>query len=356
MQIKIIKDLKGIKNLKQQWDELFNIVQPSVFIHHTWVYENYRCFNYQKILLLAIFDNDKKLIGVFPFAIAPFRIKFLTFKTLTHGCSAITDYSQFLVDPQANSRLMIKRVLAKLLEIQNDTWDMFKIDRLNDNDNTSNLFKNMALKTFYAGVTSTEATPLIRLDHGHQEAKKVSDIKRKFKKIAQNCTITHSIGAEINHSLLENLSHLHQKSFPDSGFDQKQSQAFYQSLIDDPDFSQYVYLSRIEHEKKLIAAHFGFVDSKAFYYYVPTYDENYSTYGPGQYLLWQLIQLANKKNLQTFDFLRGSEQYKFDWTNKISTNYTIFGVPEDAGLLKKALVNLWLITKEIPFFKRPSEK
>lgn len=352
MHIEVIKDLEGIRALKASWDELFNLVQPGLFIHHTWVYENYRCFDSQAILLIVIYGDNKKLIGVFPFAIKSFRIKFLKLKALTHGGSTVTDYSQFLIDPDANSRLMIKRVLEKLLETQPGNWDVFKFDNLSDGDDISNLFRTLSLRTLYSGATSTEITPIIKFRHGHKEAKKVANIKRRFKKIVSSCTVTHAVGKEINAELLQNFSQLHQKSYPQSGFDMDQAQSFYWSLIKDPDFCQYVHLSYILHEENLIAAHFGFIDSTTFYYYVPTYDVQYAPYGPGQYLLWQLISLAEEKTLPEFDFLHGSEPYKFNWANKINTNYTVFGVPQNASFFKKALANLWLITKDIPLLKQ----
>ena len=356
MQIEVIKKLDAINDLKPKWDELFNLVKPGLFINHTWVYENYSHFDSQDILLLAVYDNKRKLVGVFPFSIKPFRIKFFKFKALMHGGSAVTDYSQFLIDPAANSRLMIKRVLEKLLELQPDTWDIFKIDNLSDNDFISNLFKNLALRTLYAGAASTEITPIIKFDQEYKEAKKIADIKRCFKKTTQTSMITHSIGPEINDDLLEDFSRLHQKTYPNSGFDKERAQQFYRALINDPDFGQYVYLSQIHYEDKLIAAHFGFIDEHAFYYYVPTYDEQFSRYGPGQYLLWQLICLADEKELPEFDFLLGAEKYKFNWTNKINTNYTVFGVPQNASFFKKSLVNLWLVTKEIPLLKQTSDE
>jgi CelD/BcsL family acetyltransferase involved in cellulose biosynthesis len=351
MQIEVIQNLEKIKCLKPKWDELFNKTQPGLFINHTWVYENYRCFDSQKIILLAVYGDKKKLIGIFPFCIKPFRIKFFKFKALMHGGSAVTDYSQFLIDPEANSRLMIKRVLNKLLEMQPGNWEIFKIDNLSDNDDTANLFKNLSLRTLYAGTASTEITPIIRYDQGHEEAKKTANIKRRFKKITESCTVTHAVGEEINDALLYDFVQLHQKAYPNSGFEKDQSQLFYKALIKNPDFRHHVYLSSIRHDGKIIAAHFGFIDSTTFYYYVPTYEEQYATYGPGQYLLWILINLATDKKLIAFDFLRGAEKYKFNWTNKINTNYTLFGVPPEASFFHKILVNLWLTTKAAPFLK-----
>ena len=53
-----------------------------------------------------------------------------------------------------------------------------------------------------------------------------------------------------------------------------------------------------------------------------------------------------------FDLLRGNEDYKFNWTNSINTNKTLFGIPLQSGRLMRTLTNLWLLTRHIPSFTR----
>lgn len=354
MQIEVIDSLEAIKQLKNKWAELYQKAGPGLFSHHTWVYENYHYFD-SEILLLAVYGEKKCLIGIFPFSIDTFRIKWFKYKALVHGGSSVTDYSQFIIDPDSNSRLMVKRVLAKLIELQPGNWDFFKIDNLSDNDDNANLFKNLMLKALYAGTTATEITPIIKYNHGYQEAKKIANVKRRFKKISQDSNVIHKSGTEITSKLLREFSELHQESYPDSGFDKDRAQSFYKALTCDDEINDQIYLSYIHHDNKIIAAHFGFMDAEKFYYYVPTYCEKYSTYGPGQYLLLELISLAETEQRVEFDFLRGSEEYKFSWTNKINTNYTVLGVLNESSRFKKLLVNLWLVTKEIPFFKHTTE-
>jgi len=351
MQIHIIDNLSAIQTLRSQWSTLFKKAQPGLFSHYAWVFENYRCFNPDNILLLAVYGDKNSLVGIFPFSIQNFRIKGLKFKALVHGSSAVTDYSQFIIDPNTNSRLMVKRVIAKLITLQPGKWDFFKIDNLNDDNDTSNLFKNMMLKELYAGSVASNITPAIDYGRGYQESKKIGDLKRKFKKIADDSLITHKSGQDISHDLLKQFSQLHQTSFPDTDFDKEQAQSFYKALIADTDINNSICISYILHEEEIIAGHFGFVDATTYYYYVPAYNTDYSKYGPGQYLLWKLTSHANEKQFLKFDFLRGDENYKFDWTNKISTNYTVLAVTHDSCFFKKLLLNLWLVTKQIPFFR-----
>ena len=114
-------------------------------------------------------------------------------------------------------------------------------------------------------------------------------------------------------------------------------------LVLTTDFS---ILSRLSLEKsdKTVAYHFGFMDSaKKFWSSMPTYDINYKQISPGKVLLYELIseifsletneEQANNaagsllhKDIEKFDFGRGSEPYKNWFSNyeEILFNITTF--------------------------------
>ncbi|QHI73870.1 GNAT family N-acetyltransferase [Aminipila terrae] len=83
-----------------------------------------------------------------------------------------------------------------------------------------------------------------------------------------------------------------------------------------------VELSYIEINKEIAAVHFGFKDNYKIYYYIPVYDEKYINTGVGAILLYNIIEFYFDKVLE-FDFLRGNEQYKFNWTDEIKMNYEV---------------------------------
>jgi CelD/BcsL family acetyltransferase involved in cellulose biosynthesis len=352
MQIEVIDNADNIAPLQQDWNELHARAEACVFIHHSWVLHNYRHFPTLGCRLILVYGDKKKLIGVFPFSIQEFRMKGVRCRALTHGGSAASDYAVFLVDPECNRRLMIKRVIEHLLDIQGDDWSFYKIDNLSDGDDNANMMRSLLLRHLYAGACATDITPIVDYACEYAEAKKISNIKRRFRSIQGDCTITHIRGSEINARHMQTFSHIHKQSYPDSGFDGASAQAFYRALIADAAFSQHVVLSQIDHEGQMIAAHFGFKDGQRFYYYVPTYDATFSTNGPGQYLLWQLIECAREEGLREFDLLRGAEAYKFNWTNRVNTNYTVFGVATHASRIKRLLVNLWLMKRQIPYYNQ----
>ena len=350
MHIKLIQNIEELYSVREDWNNLFEKCSESIFIHYSWVYNNYRVFG-QTPLIIVIYNDNKEMIAALPFTIKPFKIKSFTYQALSHGTTDATDYACFLISPNANSRLIIKRVIQYLLDIQKDRWHFYKFDNLSDGSTTSSLFRHVLLKELYGGEIVAEITPIIDFSRVYEEPKKASNINRRFKKIVNKCNISHKKGKDILPYDMAQFSKIHQHSYPNSAFDSDKNQDFYRSLIEDHTFGSQVILSSIKEDETLVASHFGFIDSDTFYYYVPTYDENFSQFGPGQFLLRTLVEDAKKNECHSFDLLRGSESYKYNWVNRIQNNYSVLAVRNNDKLLTKLLVNFWLIRRSLPFFK-----
>ena len=71
-----------------------------------------------------------------------------------------------------------------------------------------------------------------------------------------------------------------------------------------------VYITYLTLNKKIIAAHFGFVHNKICYYLFPVYDYNFNKYSPGKILLKKIIDYCISCSIDYFDFTIGLENYK----------------------------------------------
>lgn len=77
-----------------------------------------------------------------------------------------------------------------------------------------------------------------------------------------------------------------------------------------------------------VAAHVGFIYNKIFHHYMPTYNPDYSTYGPGNLLIMNMLKESIHKGLDRFDFLRGTESYKTLWTNNNRDLFNAVSYPD----------------------------
>jgi len=92
------------------------------------------------------------------------------------------------------------------------------------------------------------------------------------------------------------------------------AEGFFERLIVNVLPQGLLHLSTLECDGRPISWHIGFVHKLRFYWYVPSYDSEMSRYSPGQIHLAKLINEALSQGVEAFDFLRGEERYKLEWT------------------------------------------
>jgi|SRR5262245_13986324 len=65
------------------------------------------------------------------------------------------------------------------------------------------------------------------------------------------------------------------------------------------------------------ASLFGFESGDCYYFFLSGFDQAWSKYSLGFTLLWLSIREASRRGLKIYDFLRGDETYKFDWSDNL---------------------------------------
>jgi CelD/BcsL family acetyltransferase involved in cellulose biosynthesis len=63
-----------------------------------------------------------------------------------------------------------------------------------------------------------------------------------------------------------------------------------------------------------ISWHIGFLHKSRYYWYMPVYRPEYQQYSPGKVHLYTCVEEALRKGITVFDFLKGDEDYKRQWT------------------------------------------
>lgn len=64
-----------------------------------------------------------------------------------------------------------------------------------------------------------------------------------------------------------------------------------------------------------ISWHVGLNHAGTMYWYIMAYDDRFGKYSPGKLHLFYLFQRAFEQRGKAFDFLRGREKYKFEWSD-----------------------------------------
>jgi len=75
------------------------------------------------------------------------------------------------------------------------------------------------------------------------------------------------------------------------------------------------YITYMELNNEIIAAHSGFIYNNICYYLFPVYNDAFNKYSPGKILLKKIIDDSKSNLLKYFDLTIGSENYKKDYSN-----------------------------------------
>ena len=110
------------------------------------------------------------------------------------------------------------------------------------------------------------------------------------------------------------------------------------------------YITYMELNNEIIAAHSGFVYNNICYYLFPVYDVNFNKYSPGKILLKKIIDDSKSNLLDYFDLTIGSENYKKDYSNSKSYSSVVLKSLNLRGYLLIFLLNFKETLKK--FLKR----
>lgn len=106
-----------------------------------------------------------------------------------------------------------------------------------------------------------------------------------------------------------------------------------------------LHLSWMQCGDDIIAVHLGCVFEKRLYYYMPSYDLEWSDFSPGNYLLVKLAEWADSNGLDEMDFLRGGDAYKEKFANT-SRELSDFTFPGSViGYIAEPLLNSLLLSR-----------
>jgi CelD/BcsL family acetyltransferase involved in cellulose biosynthesis len=85
----------------------------------------------------------------------------------------------------------------------------------------------------------------------------------------------------------------------------------------------FFHISVLESHGVPISWHLGFLHKRRFYHYKLAFDAGFENYSPGKVHRTKLVEESLRRGATVFDFLRGEEEYKDQWTQKRITLYRL---------------------------------
>jgi CelD/BcsL family acetyltransferase involved in cellulose biosynthesis len=333
VKIRIIDDEEGFKNLKDTWNDLLNRSNSNnIFLTWEWMHSWWDIYQEDKSLLIMIAEEANEVIGIAPFCIVKSRyfairpLRHIEFLGTTGPCAEYLDFILL----KGREHELVNALLNRLNNIAKE-WNV--INLVSVHTNAVNLevcrkyFKERKYKHY---IYNEDFCPFIELPSSADEYYKSLSSNKRWKFRNRRKQLEQKYAAVFkelkNTDELENnfdtFMELYDKRWKDKGIEGSFSQnknkfiLFHKKIIKLLSDKHWLYFIFLKAKNKIVAAQYNFIYNNKIYYYAATFDPAWSGYSVGSVLQLMAIEDAIRKKISEFDFLRGTEEYKYYWTKK----------------------------------------
>lgn len=324
LNIEVVDTLEKFKALENDWNSLLEEI-PDKFIFQTydWHYNVIQGFGREKGLFVLTIKKGNELVAIIPLWQVKRDLKFRKYKILQLLTQSRADYQEFIIK---KDREACMSVLCEFLKEQKNLWDLIFFRSVRDGSQNTlmvDMFNHLGIT---AKSEDAFVCPVIKVDKGFEEYKKdfkakfFSNIRRLERKINKLGAVSiNKYNGEIDIEEIANeFILLHQKRWgitdTKSKFNKKIHRIYYQQLFKSLYKKKYLDLFYMKLDDRIIAVHFGTLYNNRCLFHNPAYDPDYSKFAPSKILLYHIIERCHDQKIELFDFLAGSEEYKYDWT------------------------------------------
>lgn len=324
---------ESFRCLQREWNELLeHSACPVVFLKHQWMYTWWLVYGSRqtttRLFILTARDAEKRLVGVLPFYLErwgryPFALRVLR---LLGTANEAPEYLDAIVHHQ-NSQRILASLLATLAARRSE-YDALQL---------SDLSPKAILPAFLAGWSQTlggmyesytcSICPYLKtigeFDKFIQTLSKKHryNFRRETHRLIEQRQAVFKVAAdsEAVKSGLELLFILHQQRWAGKGkksqFDNEASHTFHRHLAVALAEEGAARLYMLYCKDSPIAIFYCLCYNGQFFYYQAGLDAAFKNYSLGTVVIGKMIADCFAQNFCEFDFLRGNEAYKFNWTS-----------------------------------------
>lgn len=295
-------------NTFEEIPDIFSVQTPFQTLWYQKVFAKHFC-KLDDLILLGVYENIK-CIGYVNFERNNNSILFLGMK-LVFGKEELTDFGDMVLDDgyEKNRAEIWNHIYIWLKE---NSYKLLQLDYVREDSGTLSVFKNQIIfeqanSPFVDLKDQTWESYLKLLD---RKARK--ELKRKIRRLE---TINNGFTyfQNISEENFDEFIRLLKLSNPEKAlFMTDKMKEFFWDLITSDKKDWKVILSFLQIEGKNVATIFSFENNRSILGYNSGYDHGSNYYSVGLLIHALKIKQALENGIETYDFLRGEERYKFD--------------------------------------------
>jgi CelD/BcsL family acetyltransferase involved in cellulose biosynthesis len=322
----LVTTLEDFEALKAPWNELVAAMEfPEIFYLWEWNFHYFRHYREgSRLSIVVVRHSSGRLAGIAPFCVSEVRRLGCRARVVDTIVAEIGDYQNILVHAAYHRGRVVAAVLGCLRE-QSRLWDVIDISQLCSRDPTTFHIVNVAQTYTDWSVRVQTLTPVAvrRLKGGRavEKTRQIRQIRNRRTALADE-GFTMRVGCTDLAELWPVFKSLHRHAWRNSPLNTPHGRSFFDELTQSEGMRGRIELSYMEFQGQPVAMHFGFVDSRKVYYYMPAMDRSFRQERAGAVLLSAIVDHYAGTH-DVFDFLRGMEDYKVWYTDDLDMNMRI---------------------------------
>jgi CelD/BcsL family acetyltransferase involved in cellulose biosynthesis len=320
VRVTVLTDLTA---LEAEWKALFKVSDATPFQSWEWQTSWWASFGSRKTpYILAAYDSED-LIGLLPlFQEQKYRLGFTTTRLAFIGShTGGADHLGVISSPADGDRVLTA-FHKHLLE---SGFDSIDLEYMTAGSAAVRRFASVGGR-FDVTQRTVDICPQIDLSEGWPAVlsaiRRSSNFKRRRNQLKKRDGFEYRSVTDPDELLgaFETFLSLHEKRWRQHGGSELTGHprliSFHRNVVSAMAHTGFLRFEQLWVEGECRSSGYGFDDGRTFYYYNAGYDPDWASASVGLVLIGLSIEAAASRGISTYDFLRGSESYKFDWANK----------------------------------------
>ena len=331
--LRVITNQSEFANLREAWNALLETsASDTVFLTWEWMYTWWECLGEGKKLFIILAQDEGGIVGIAPLHIT--LLRFFGLSTLRHieflGTSVIiTEYPDFIIQVGREQELV--PVFLNFLFKNSSAWDALNLVSMRQDALNLKLIQEYCKgKRLQYWEYASNISPYIELPASIDEYMKSlsHDSRRNFKRFRMKLEKGRAVEMLVTNdkksiaSDFETIMQLHQKRWEQKGGPGNFAQSrvgflkFHNTIVNRFFDNGWLCLLRLMVDGIPTAGHYNIFYHNIMYNHSAGFDPEWADLRAGNVLQSLAVEDSIRKGVKEFDFLRGTEQYKYYWTNK----------------------------------------
>jgi len=321
---------EAFMNLKTEWNRLLASSEVNTFfLTFEWVHNWWQCFGNDKQLYILTVKKDNTLVGIAPLMIT--RNKKVQFIG-----TPLADYGDFIVkgSKEKDKNDVLAAFLNHLLN-NKERWNSIRLDEIQERSSTIPVLQLLLSKYASNKFLIQDGIGCMALDFQKSSEEELAKLLKK-RSIRRHIKFLQSQGNFIFKKIenkdearkaletffAQHIAIWHKKN-ESSMFLDKRCKRLFEQLTEELLLKGNVVIWAIYLDKQLLALQFGFEHNGSYVTYCQSQNLSYAKQSPGTILYKFFIEEYKNNGLRIVDHSRGTEAYKYRFSNDAWKNMRV---------------------------------